>query len=301
MVGRSIPPGAPLDIHPRVHKLDTNQAAKLTGRNLEDIFFHVGRNREKGIASVERFSNPDSVRFQGNKLFIPKGHEVMLKTGKKNKKTLGLVVVPTEEELLAMRPFEQGVLSENAEDLLGTKEFKKLYPNLEPPHGKKLREQGHLGNDPKAAELPGKGYSYDREMRLKDPQNRFIHGDDDCQGEFQAVHTAEGKKEYIELGYEEERWKHMRNQNISLGKQQTQHSANDIYLGKQPEVIDGKKRWMSLREPGRAESFLIVDEDGTLYHVEDTAALQDVYKARGWPWRYPHYSPPPRPPASKPQ
>ena len=123
------------------------------------------------------------------------------------------------------------------------------------------------------ADLEKKGYKFDDDGVLRDPNGNAFHGDYDMQGMYDMKQTPPKSHDTNNPNYKE-------NLNDTVCPEssdgQFQHGANDNY--KKPDGTAG-------RTPGDDEKFLVVDEKGNS-STKTLDELHQLYDDKGIPWPY---------------
>ncbi len=134
------------------------------------------------------------------------------------------------------------------------------------------------------ARLKSKGWSFDEDGVLVDPQGNRIHGDYDLQGVYKVSVDENGKKTYTPVDTNDPAFQQDYNDRVTPGRQMVQHGANDNY-----KVIDENGNEVMGRQPSPNERFKITDENGNPRVFESTAEYQQYCEENGIPWQYQNY------------
>ncbi len=123
--------------------------------------------------------------------------------------------------------------------------------------------------------LEGKGWKFDADGALVDPEGMKIHGDYDMQGVY--AKGDDGQQRQVDTNDK----KFQKTMNDELGHEMVQHGANDKF-----KVTDASGNETMGRQPGASEKFLVAEPDGSIHIVNGAAALQRYYENHGIKWPY---------------
>jgi len=134
------------------------------------------------------------------------------------------------------------------------------------------------------ADPPPKGFRWDENGVMRDPNGSAVHGDYDLQGVYRSDRTG--------VNTNDEAFTRKLNLEVCPEHPQFKHGANDDYwpiLDKEgkPTTITGGDR--PGRNPEADESFLVVEPNGTAKRIDGTHNLQRYYEDVGIDWPYPPY------------
>ncbi|HEY8561322.1 MAG TPA: hypothetical protein VIL74_13175 [Pyrinomonadaceae bacterium] len=284
----------------RLTGLELRKLAKSAGMKPEQIEKLAEHCQKTGRMTVIRFTNPDSLKYQGKKHwfngfekdYLPKPLPVKLKTAKDGDYA-GLVTYPRKpKDWDAKNPGKEWKMEKWEEDNI--------------------------------ADLKKEGYFFDQNGLLHDKHGNAFHGDYDVQSVHRRVEmeNPDGTKGEVylnELSNPEDKVSTIEDMNRSVmgdipeEKRVFQHGAEGDYRvrvdengdiatkghkpipvssdemnagGKGGKQMQAGKDYKLGREHGDDEKYLVVDADGNYKVIDSPKKLKELYDNAGLPWEY---------------
>ena len=149
--------------------------------------------------------------------------------------------------------------------------------------------------------LKGKGYSFDKDNLLRDPEGKAIHGDYDIQGAYHV--NDDGYYDQIIIAG---KFLDRLNQEVCPERPMFRHGANDEGEGFKTDaqgrplatdpgegnvmdyvtMPDGTMQPIMWRKTGDDERFLVFHPTGATTVLQNAEELKQLYEARGLSWLY---------------